>query len=883
MAREPIDEAYVEIKPDLKDFDRDVKRELDSSFDKIEDKLDDLTDMIEKQFDRLIAALDANFSELHHIAGNTFDEIQDLARGAGRSIASDIELGTKVAKHEIDDLADNAHHDFNRIQRDARGSGFSIMGIFSRLGKGLTNIAADIGESFTSIGSKLGSSLGSTIGQVGSSIGTVTSSIGSVAQFAILGTLIPLAFGLAGALSQLAGALAALPAAAGVAFAAILPLILAFHGFSDAIGAVLENDPEKLNEALKKLSPSAANVVKEFQKLVAPFSEIQKLAQEAFFKPLVGTLTQLANAIMPALRTGVPIVAAAFGNLFTQIASVFTNVKTGEVLNKLFEATGRIIDDMTPSIVYLVEVLGNLFITGLPFVERFFAVISKGIDAFATWLGTAEDGGKVTGWLEKAWDIGKKVWEIFKQLSIFFGTLIGSFADEGTDTLNGIADALKKINEYFKSSEGEETLHNLGVLVHWAGNAVVFLLDNFTKAHKALNAFFSFIRGIGPFFASIGHWFHETWDDIINVTVNTWHSITGFISDAWNDIVNFFKSTGSGIGTFFSNLWNGLVTDIGNFISGSIAWIQAFPGMLKTFIVDTIHWVAYQVGFAIGTMIKFFVTDLPNAVLSGLNYLYNSVVTSVNAIWNFFTQTIPALAVNVGTWIADMWNKAVDNTITGVTNLISWAGQLPGRVWNYVNELQSRVNNTISNLWHTAVSYFRNLVNDVINEAGRLPGQVWNAMRNVGSIAYNIGRDIVVGIVNGMRSLAGWLYDQAKNLAHDAWQGAKDALGIASPSKAFAKLGRYSVQGFVEGFDTYDMATEIGRSIKVPLTKLGGSSYTQQTAQTPNVNVGGAQVIAYLQIGDDQLHPVVVRAMHDNPQDVALAAQQGDTELSRRR
>jgi hypothetical protein len=50
-----------------------------------------------------------------------------------------------------------------------------------------------------------------------------------------------------------------------------------------------------------------------------------------------------------------------------------------------------------------------------------------------------------------------------------------------------------------------------------------------------------------------------------------------------------------------------------------------------------------------------------------------------------------------------------------------------------------------------------------------------------------------------------------------------------------------------------------------------------------NVNVGGASVIAYLQIGDDQLHPVMVRTIQENPQTVALAAEQGTTQLARRR
>lgn len=829
MASEPIDEAFVEIKPDLKNFDRDVKRELDASFGKIEDKIDRLTNTIEHQFDRLIAELDVHFTALQHIAEDTFDEIQSAARGAGESIATDIEVGTRIAKHEIDDLADNAHHDFNRIQRDARGSGFSIAGIFSSMGKSISKMVSGIGDSVSSIGSSLSSSLGSTIGQVGSSIGTVTGGIGGALQVAAWTVAIPLVLGLAGALSQLVGILAALPAAGGVALAAILPLILAFHGFSDAIGAVIDGDPKKINEALKKLSPSAAAVTKEFAKLVKPFSEIQKIAQESFFKPLVGTLTQLANAVLPALRAGVGPVAAAFGNMFAMIGKTFANSETTGVLNKLFASTARIINNLSPIITNLLDVTTHLFVDGLPFVERFFGAIGKGITFFSDWLAKAIDGDKVVGWLEKAWQVGKLTFEVIVGVLQYLGTLIGSFADEGTDTLNGINDGLKKMNAYFKTSAGQETLHNLGVLVHWAGNAFVFLLNHMTEAWLILNGFFNFVRGIGPFFANLGTW-------IIN---------------AWNSVISFFKSTGSDIGSFFSNTWTTIVNDVRTFITNVGAAIQAFPAMVKQFLIDSIHTAAYAIGFAIGSIVEFFL-QIPNALIA------------------------------LGGWLWNLWKFIVDTTTNGVLAVIDWVGKLPGRIWESLVHVYNLATSVVSNIWHAVVNYFRNLVNDVVAEVRRLPGQISSAFSSLLSLSYNVGQDIVRGIVNGMRSLAGWLYNQAKSLAHDAWQGAKDALGISSPSKEFAKLGKWSVQGFAEGFDAYDLDTAIARSIKMPLDSFA-SRQQNITSSPTNVNVGGASVTAYLSIDGQQLHPVVVNALYDNSQDVALAAEQGATNLARRR
>jgi len=250
---------------------------------------------------------------------------------------------------------------------------------------------------------------------------------------------------------------------------------------------------------------------------------------------------------------------------------------------------------------------------------------------------------------------------------------------------------------------------------------------------------------------------------------------------------------------------------------------------------------------------------------------------------NFFTTTIPNLVNNVGTWFWDLATRVATATQAAVTSAITWVSQLPGRVGAYISDLYGRVTGTISSMWHSAVSYFRNLVNDIVDAARRLPGQVWSGIGSLYDRAFEIGRDIVRGMVNGIKSLGSWLKDTAASLARDAYEGAKRAIGANSPSKEFAKLGRWSVEGFAQGFDGVDLTDHVMKSMKMPLNAFSRDSATTTQVTSPSVSVGGAQVVAYLQINDEQLHPVVVTAMHQNSQDVALANQQGVTQLARRR
>lgn len=58
---------------------------------------------------------------------------------------------------------------------------------------------------------------------------------------------------------------------------------------------------------------------------------------------------------------------------------------------------------------------------------------------------------------------------------------------------------------------------------------------------------------------------------------------------------------------------------------------------------------------------------------------------------------------------------------------------------------------------------------------------------------------IIDGMVNGIGAGIGRIISAAQNMAANALQAAKDFLGIASPSKEFAKLGVFVNQGFAKG------------------------------------------------------------------------------------
>jgi hypothetical protein len=92
-----------------------------------------------------------------------------------------------------------------------------------------------------------------------------------------------------------------------------------------------------------------------------------------------------------------------------------------------------------------------------------------------------------------------------------------------------------------------------------------------------------------------------------------------------------------------------------------------------------------------------------------------------------------------------------------------------------------------------------NGINYVVGIIGGLGSRVLSALGNVGNLLYNVGIDLINGIGRGIQ--AGWNYltSLVSNLATALYNAAKSALGIASPSRKFAEIGRNVGSGLIDG------------------------------------------------------------------------------------
>ena len=80
-----------------------------------------------------------------------------------------------------------------------------------------------------------------------------------------------------------------------------------------------------------------------------------------------------------------------------------------------------------------------------------------------------------------------------------------------------------------------------------------------------------------------------------------------------------------------------------------------------------------------------------------------------------------------------------------------------------------------------------------------------------------------------------WVVNKFKGLGKGILKGMKKALGIKSPSKEFAIIGRFSMLGYTKGLE--EMQPEIQKTIDSMFNLSPSMSGTMNNTLSPNINV----------------------------------------------
>ena len=754
-----LGQAYIEVTADLKKFPAELRAKLKAAMKEA-------------------------------VAGVEFTELDRKAEHAGETAAQHVRRGfSRSAKAELlaagEDGGKHLLSGLSRVfSRNSGGGG----GFFKDVGSFFKDVFSQVSSAVQS-GFQTASNVGENLGSVFSKIGDVGGQIGSGLKVGFFAVIIPVIIQLAGALVQLGAALFALPAALGVAAAAFAPLIIAFQGFGEAVGAGLSGDVKKFDQALKGLPPSMRSVVREVVGLKGVFGQVKDGIQQAFFTPLVGVVGPAIRSFLGVVGPGLKVIAGDLGKLGAGLLRTFTSPDNLRTFAALLAATDRIVQEITPGVTALAQAMLNLIRPALPFLERgaaSFASFGKSVQDF-----TARISGDNTlsGWLERA---GHILGTLTSSLKLFGQYLIlllgGEIGDNATQFLDEFKVKLQELVAFIKSPEGKETIHNLGVILKWVGEIFLFAVGSITTASHVLNFFFNAVRLVLRVLQDLGGGF------------------VGLIQV----IGDFLKKAGSAIADFFTK-------DIPRWAGEAIDWFKSLPGEIldalsgladdgKNFFIDTLEGWYGAVLEAIGRVIGVFLST-PYLIQQGLAAIPGLLADAGNAILNFFTD--------LGSSIGHFFTDTLPNLfMTAMTNL----------------------GNLLTTLWHDAITGVRNIVvtgfNEVVDFIYSLPGRV----AALGSRMYNAAVGLGLQLARGLASIGEFASDLGKKVANALkssinWVIGRINQGIADiDDKLPIDLPRIPMlaRGAVVDTPTLALVGEAGPEVVVP---LGNPQRAQQLAE----------------------------------------------------
>lgn len=645
----PIDTAYVDIVPVDKSLQK-LQRDIDKSMDKIEKDIQKDLDKIDDDFMQTMADIDKHFFKMNKDAQDRFRELEKIVDRSLTEVDKDFDHTFALAKTKFSALGDDSDRSFKRMRskflQPLTAGLKSVGGVVSELGKAMFQLVSGIG-------------------------GAITSN----PLMALIVTLIPAIIALSAALSQLIGLVGLVPAGLTVMLAAIIPVVVAFQNFGDAISAIASGDVEKINEALAKLAPNARAVALEIGKMLPALKTLQLTTQQAFFQPLVGGVTQLSKTLLPALEIGFTRVAFAMGTLVRQVLDFFSLPEQSKFIDNLFKSTAHLISTFGPNLVKFIAGFLEVANAALPTLVKLGDAFGVAFGKFGDFMAESAQNGSLQTFIDEALKTVKELFDLLKSVGGLLGTLFAGTEDAGHDFIKSLTEMIIKLDDFLKTAEGQDVIDVLVFSVKALAASLATVIEVtifFVKTFKMMLKFFADVgKGAVGFVDLLDTVFAKLHDIVVSTIGALPELVVGFFNFMIDSVLN---ALGLGIGL--------ILFQIQELPRQIIGFLQSLPQRI------------YDIIITIGPLIAL---ALQGAVDFGRNIIvngFNEIVAFIMSVPDRLKALIPTFG-NAG-------HNLIQSFMNGFRSVGSFIGDVAGdivsSVKGFLNKAIDRINSGIATI-----------------------------------------------------------------------------------------------------------------------------------------------------------------------------------------
>jgi len=690
----------------------------------------------------------------------------------------------------------------------------------------------------------------STLSKLGrTSLGGLTSGLSAVTRFtATAGKGLLLVASAASALNTvtqagiglapLAGGLALIPAVALAAATAIGVVRLSMVGVGDAFTAAIGSDPKKYADSLKNLAPAARSVAKEVHALRPELLGIQLTAQQNLFRPLTGQLTAMAKVLAGPVKQGVADVAIQFGFAGRSVAEFVRQSESVAVVHKAFNATAGSIHLLLPALQPVLAGLRDLAQVGLSFLPGLAAGASQAATSFGVWLQQLVASGRAAQWISNALATLKQLGGLLANVGGILKSVFSAASAAGSNFLGVIGAALGQLNAFLKTAAGQQALTAiftaLGAIGQTLGPVIGALVGGLGALAPPLAQLAQLvgpilttaITALAPALAAIAPGIHALFGGL--------GKAVELVAPALLPLGKAIAQIGVAIGPVLplvgglvGQLVAGLAPILGQLLlalSPLVLAVVRFAGALTplipplaqiivqlvsglvpalTPIIGLLGRIAGIVGQFLISAIQMLVTAIV-PLLPQLSQMAQTIggqlIIILQALAPALLQVLQALLPILPSLLSmiPVWTQLLVTVTPLVVLLIRLAAVILRTLLPPVVAIVGWLLRFNATVWGSTLG----AVASVVGAIAHLPGGIIGALAGAGKWLFNIGKDVMFGFWNGIVSVENWLYNQLVRLiraivpAPIRW-----ALGINSPSKVTAELGRFTGMGLAQGME----------------------------------------------------------------------------------
>jgi phage-related protein len=631
---------------------------------------------------------------------------------------------------------------------------------------------------------------------------------------------------LVGAALQAAGVLGILPAALVAVKVVTAAVTLGLSSMSDAFSAIASGDAAAFDEATKNMAASARDFALAAREVKPALDQMRLDTQQALFDGLSDVVRPLAEAYLPLVSEGFQGIARSTNGAAREVADFLLQGQQVEAVRSFLDNVNVGFGNLASAARPVVSALIDIVNVGSNQFPRMTQAVEEWANAFATRVRSAAESGALDAFFQRSIAAVQQLGRIFGNVFEGIRNIMAAADSVGGGFLATIEQITAKFAEFTGGVQGftafQSFFSSMQRVVDALGPAFFELLTVIGTGLLPILADIASI--IGPILLPIFQAFGRLLEALRPVFI----AVANAVATAMEALIPFFDALGRAIdsamptlgpiiqdiGEAFGELFEAMVPLAPLFVDLLEAILPVIPPLIRMLaeimpeLIELVQafvpliqaWADMMVLMI--PIITDFVNFLLNVfvpvisfVISVIAGILNVITTVATGAWDVITTVFSA----IGNFFSGIWEDITSqvssfwNTISGLfsggtegvkSTLSSWGNS----IWSTVQAAMSNIGNAISGGVRNAVGYFNDFVGSIFNSVGELPRKMFQA-----------GLDTIGGLLNGLRAKAGEILAFFRNLINNAVNSVLDALGIASPSKVFAEIGKEVGNGFIAG------------------------------------------------------------------------------------